>query len=46
MLISEFSNIEKVYIAVDEIVDSKDQTKYKDYLHTLNPSTLYSYKST
>ncbi|XP_027768140.1 uncharacterized protein LOC107002396 isoform X1 [Solanum pennellii] len=46
MLISRFSNIEKVYIAIDETIDPKDQSEYEDFLHTLNPTGLPPYKLT
>ncbi|KAG5617641.1 hypothetical protein H5410_017465 [Solanum commersonii] len=39
-LISQFSNTEKVYIAIDETIDPKDQSEYEDFLHNLNPTSL------
>ncbi|KAG5602925.1 hypothetical protein H5410_034295, partial [Solanum commersonii] len=44
MLISQFPNTEKVYIAIDETIDPKDQSEYEDFLHTLNPIGLPPYK--
>ncbi|KAL3361944.1 hypothetical protein AABB24_014672 [Solanum stoloniferum] len=46
MLISQFPNTEKVYIAIDETIDPKDQSEYEDFLHTLNPTGLPPYKLT
>ncbi|KAG5579184.1 hypothetical protein H5410_049811 [Solanum commersonii] len=40
MLISQFSNTGKVYIAIDETIDPNDQSEYEDFLHTLNPTGL------
>ncbi|XP_049361968.1 uncharacterized protein LOC125826651 [Solanum verrucosum] len=46
MLISQFPNTGKVYIAIDETIDPKDQSEYEDFLHTLNPTGLPPYKLT
>ncbi|KAG5609729.1 hypothetical protein H5410_021010 [Solanum commersonii] len=46
MLISQFPNTEKVYIAIDETIDPNDQSEYEDFLHTLNPTGLPPYKLT
>ncbi|KAG5578235.1 hypothetical protein H5410_058369 [Solanum commersonii] len=46
MLISQFPNTEKVFIAIDETIDPKDQSEYEDFLRTLNPTGLPPYKLT
>ncbi|KAG5609537.1 hypothetical protein H5410_020818 [Solanum commersonii] len=46
MLISQFPNTKKVFIAIDETIDPNDQSEYEDFLHTLNPTGLPPYKLT
>ncbi|XP_049397447.1 uncharacterized protein LOC125861631 [Solanum stenotomum] len=36
MLISQFPNTEKVYIAIDETIDPKDQSEYEDFCATIS----------
>ncbi|XP_075095359.1 uncharacterized protein LOC142173632 [Nicotiana tabacum] len=46
MLIAKFSFTTKKYVAIDETVERTDQSQFEDFLHTLNPPGLLSYKLT
>ncbi|XP_059288087.1 uncharacterized protein LOC132041391 [Lycium ferocissimum] len=40
MLISKFPKDAKTFVAIDETIDSSDQSQYEDFLHTLYPADL------
>ncbi|KAG5590241.1 hypothetical protein H5410_040755 [Solanum commersonii] len=44
MLIMQSPSNPKVYIDTDETLDPKDRSEYEDFMHTLNPPRLSSYK--
>ncbi|KAM3375745.1 hypothetical protein P3S68_014459 [Capsicum galapagoense] len=44
MLITQFPTNAKVYAAIDETSDPKDQSEYGDFMHTLNLPGLPPYK--
>lgn len=44
MFIDKFLNTAITFVGIDETVESKDQSQYEDFLHTLNPSSSPPYK--
>ncbi|XP_059290173.1 uncharacterized protein LOC132043732 isoform X1 [Lycium ferocissimum] len=46
MLITQYPTPPKIYLAIDETIDPKDQSEYEDFMHSLNPVGLPPYKLT
>ncbi|XP_059285179.1 uncharacterized protein LOC132038543 [Lycium ferocissimum] len=46
MLITQYPTPSKIYLAIDETIDPKDQSEYEDFMHSLNPASFPPYKLT
>lgn len=41
MLITQYPTPPKIYLAIDETIDPKDQSEYGYFMHSLNPLQVY-----